>query len=475
MLSLLLLAASVSSQLKFGVNTRLGLLGQQINKDPLGSSGAFSQTQGANAAFSQTQGANAAFSQTQGATGRAPAPQSEFVGGDIYKNSGGDQCCCVPDTNQCGDGRRSNEDLDLVGSGAIDARSKNPFASISTRIVNRPGAEVNTNSNQQSACPRGQKPCCSNKDDDIDVSVFGRTCLQPRAERWIQGCSERVGFSSGVKQCGTRDYRRPASGLDHGTSSPGEFPWTCLILNTNNDFLGSCAIIPDNSGNDNRQGTRKVITAAHKLKGVLNAADLKVRVGEWDASGSNDLERQNHIEYSVNSSLIHKDYNSRRLNNDIALLTLNSFIDLSNPYINTACLPSCRDQFDFTFQNGTGSRCWVAGWGKNEFDGSFQFLQQKVDLPLVNSDSCQPKLKDGLNGQRPRSGDRFVLDRSEICAGGVEGKDACTGDGGSPLVCQGASGRWTVVGLVTWGVGCASHIPGVYARVSEFSRWIDQN
>merc|ERR1712213_66031 len=46
-------------------------------------------------------------------------------------------------------------------------------------------------------------------------------------------------------------------------------------------------------------------------------------------------------------------------------------------------------------------------------------------------------------------------------------KDACTGDGGSPLVCQRLSGRWTVVGLVTWGVGCASDVPGVYARMSH--------
>jgi serine protease 7 (enterokinase)/suppressor of tumorigenicity protein 14 len=42
-------------------------------------------------------------------------------------------------------------------------------------------------------------------------------------------------------------------------------------------------------------------------------------------------------------------------------------------------------------------------------------------------------------------------------------------------VCQAKSGRWTVVGLVTWGVGCASHVPGVYARVSEFQSWIDAN
>jgi len=204
----------------------------------------------------------------------------------------------------------------------------------------------------------------------------------------------------------------------------------------------------------------------------VNARDLKVRVGEWDASGFNDPEIQTHNEYGVDRIYIHSEYNPRRLNGDIALLRLNSFVDLSHPYANTACLPSCGEQFDYIFQNGTGIRCWVAGWGKDEFDGSFQFLQRKVDIPLVPSQICEPKLKAGLNGQRRGSGDRFRLDRTEICAGGVPGKDACTGDGGSPLVCQSDTGRWTVMGLVTWGVGCASEIPGVYARVSEFNSWI---
>ena len=80
-----------------------------------------------------------------------------------------------------------------------------------------------------------------------------------------------------------------------------------------------------------------------------------------------------------------------------------------------------------------------------------------------------------LNGQRAGTGNRFQLHSSEVCAGGEVGKDACTGDGGSPLVCQAKSGRWTVVGLVTWGVGCGSDTPGVYAKVSSFRNWINAN
>ena len=63
-----------------------------------------------------------------------------------------------------------------------------------------------------------------------------------------------------------------------------------------------------------------------------------------------------------------------------------------------------------------------------------------------------------------------------MCAGGEEGLDACEGDGGAPLVCEGASGRWYVVGLVSWGEGCGTPgVPSVYARVSYFSDFIDDD
>jgi len=378
-----------------------------------------------------------------------------------------DQLCCVAQNQQCGDylGRQ-----DLVGQGIINARQKKK-PEIQTRIVNIEGSDSQTSS--QKVCHAGSRTCRYHS--SVDLSSLGHTC-QPQQEPlvdWSQGCTENVVQDNSGNQCGVRNFNT-AGGLKHAETSPGEFPYTCLLLNQDNEFLGTCALIPSGSHNDNNRGDVKVITAAHKLKSLKKNDELVVRVGEYDASGFNPPETVRHQEYTVSRLLKHPQFNPRRLSNDIAILYTQKPIQLNNN-VNTACLPSCRDQFSHKFSNGTGVRCWVAGWGKDETNGEFQFIQHKVDLPLVDDSTCNVKLKSALNQQKSGQGNRFSLSRSEICAGGEVGKDACTGDGGSPLVCQAKSGRWTVVGLVTWGVGCASHVPGVYARVSEFQRWIDAN
>ena len=69
--------------------------------------------------------------------------------------------------------------------------------------------------------------------------------------------------------------------------------------------------------------------------------------------------------------------------------------------------------------------------------------------------------------------------RSEVCAigrpGGVR-EDSCTGGGGAPLVCETGegTGRFSVVGLVAWGLGCGRKgVPGVYTSVAAAREWID--
>lgn len=76
--------------------------------------------------------------------------------------------------------------------------------------------------------------------------------------------------------------------------------------------------------------------------------------------------------------------------------------------------------------------------------------------------------------RQTRLGPDFALHPGFLCAGGEEGKDACTGDGGGPLVCE-ANGSWQLVGIVSWGVGCGEKdIPGVYVKVAMYESWIQK-
>jgi len=247
----LAVTASAAPQANFGqkknvVKERLGLLANSLNLSPTAE---------------ESKSAALTAETSAGASGQLPSgrvPSGVEIGVEV-ETTGESQCCCVPQEEQCDDPFAGE---DLVGLGLIDPRKKPN--SINTRIVNRPGS--GSSGSQLNSCPAGQKACCY--DASIDLSVFGRTCINPQLASqsvpWTQGCQEPP--VQGAKQCGTRSYAGPVTGLTHGQASPGEFPWTCILLNQNNDFLGTCAIIPNDSSNNNNAATRKVVTAAHKLK-----------------------------------------------------------------------------------------------------------------------------------------------------------------------------------------------------------------
>lgn len=61
-----------------------------------------------------------------------------------------------------------------------------------------------------------------------------------------------------------------------------------------------------------------------------------------------------------------------------------------------------------------------------------------------------------------------------LCAGYKEGgKDSCSGDSGGPLSIVNDDDIRTLIGVVSWGGGCAQpKYVGVYARVTSVRTWI---
>jgi trypsin len=85
---------------------------------------------------------------------------------------------------------------------------------------------------------------------------------------------------------------------------------------------------------------------------------------------------------------------------------------------------------------------------------------QEALLPIVDFDTC--------NSDTSYEG---YLTENMFCAGYLDGrKDGCQGDSGGPLIVDN-----TLVGIVSWGNGCAQeNFPGVYTKVQNYASWITE-
>lgn len=152
----------------------------------------------------------------------------------------------------------------------------------------------------------------------------------------------------------------------------------------------------------------------------------------------------------IMSYFIHPKFDLSQFRNDIAVVKVGfpieetdhiKYVTLPNDTLNEEIVNICPHGL-------------VMGWG-------FTIPGQKsiskdlhcVRLPIIHPQQCSYFYY------------RFNISREDtICTYSQERRDACTGDSGGPLLCNG-----TQLGIVSWGIGCAlPNAPGVYTRVDRY-------
>ncbi|KAK1343150.1 hypothetical protein QTO34_015925 [Cnephaeus nilssonii] len=169
----------------------------------------------------------------------------------------------------------------------------------------------------------------------------------------------------------------------------------------------------------------------------------------------------NGVKHHVFKTVFHPQ--SQNTTADIALLKLTSRVTFTS-FILPICLPNITKQLTIP-----GS-CWVTGWGQvKENEGiNYTSTLQEVEIPVIDRQTCE-YLYNPLSVVAPEL--ETIIKEDMICAGDINKKDSCKGDSGGPLSCH-IDGVWTQIGLVSWGLGCAKSLPGVYTNVIYYQKWI---
>ncbi|XP_065078979.1 phenoloxidase-activating factor 1 [Ochlerotatus camptorhynchus] len=212
-----------------------------------------------------------------------------------------------------------------------------------------------------------------------------------------------------------------------------------------------------------------ILTSAHCALAKADSHRLSsVRIGDYDTRTDPDCGNTGFcapaaINHAVSQIIVHPDYVDGQYHHDIALLVLKTPINYT-----VAAQPIClhRRRQELT----VGRRVQIIGWGKLSTSGSKSPEMQSLEVPLTSWDQCVRSYSATGALQSTKS-----IEGEWMCAGG-EGRDACLGFGGAPLIIKERS-RYAQIGIMSFGAETcgAVNMPSVYTSIAHYAHWIESN
>merc|ERR1719233_22360 len=216
-----------------------------------------------------------------------------------------------------------------------------------------------------------------------------------------------------------------------------EYPWLVRLVYRSGSLLCGGSLISSNT----------VLTAAHCYE---DPSSIRAVVQDHDVT-----QDDGEIMIDISLFITHPNYVISTSEFDFGIVRLVQHVTFTKT-LSPVCLPR-------SGQNYEQREAVVTGWGTLESFGSLPDILQEVEVTILTNKQCTTNTQ-----YLP-----FQITDDMICAA-KPGKDSCQGDSGGPLLGYEGGGRYfSVVGLVSWGYGCAlPDAPGVYARVSNQLDWI---
>jgi len=235
-------------------------------------------------------------------------------------------------------------------------------------------------------------------------------------------------------QCGRTNRDREANIVGGGPAERNEYPWQVRL----SSGCGGSIISRD-----------KILTAAHCTEGY-SVGSIFVFTRDHDRT-----REDGEVRHSVCSKKEHPEYSREaKYDKDIAILTLCKPLMFTEA-VGPICLPDPAQDYD-------NVKALLTGWGTLSYGGQHPDILQEVNVTTITNQQC-----------RGKHGHNHITDYM-ICAGSV-GRGSCNGDSGGPLSVLGQDGRYSQIGIVSWGRGCTKYgYPGVYTRLTSLLDWVNQ-